>query len=636
MNVTAFHKLVDSMHDAVFVVGKPERTIVYANQAAADTFGYRLDELIGQPTQMLHVDADHARQFHELSTAQLSKGPHFQGEFRMRRRSGEVFPTLHSVSLFEDDHGDPCAVSVVRDISVLVDQRETIRESETRLRQLAENLREVFWITSPDKSVLEYVSPAYESVFGRSAEELYKNPYSFLDSVVTKDRERVEHAVLRQAEGDYDIQYQIRRGDGEVRWIHDQCVPVRDEHGEVYRLVGVAEDITRLKRQEMALRQAQKMEAVGRLTGGIAHDFNNMLTVILGNTELLREQLHGQPKETRELVDRVLSAGQRAANLTGRLMTFSRVSPFECVQVDVNAAIGETRSLLDKTLGDNVEILLELDPNLWPVCCDRSQFEASLVNIAINARDAMPDGGRLVIRTINKSLGADNTIKPLTLGPGDYVLIEVEDNGIGIAPEAIGRVFEPFFTTKEVGKGTGLGLSMVFGIMQEFGGTIEVDSTPGEGSCFRIFLPRHAEQGGDAEKEQSSSASERGTLLVVDDEPMLLNLLGRQLRSLGYGTIEHSRAGPALAELERNRGIRMLISDIQLKSDMDGTQLASRARASRPDLPVLLTTGLGDSQHLLQVARSEGFRVLSKPFSGQALESALSDTLQPSPSQPKA
>ena len=636
MNVTAFHKLVDSMHDAVFVVGKPERTIVYANQAAADTFGYRLDELIGQPTQMLHVDADHARQFHELSTAQLSKGPHFQGEFRMRRRSGEVFPTLHSVSLFEDDHGNPCAVSVVRDISVLVDQRETIRESETRLRQLAENLREVFWITNPDKSVLEYVSPAYESVFGHRAEDLYKNPFSFFDCIVAEDRERVERAVKRQAEGDYDIQYQIRRPDGEVRWIHDQCVPLRNEQGEVYRLVGVAEDITQLKRHEMALRQAQKMEAVGRLTGGIAHDFNNMLTVILGNTELLQEQLTGQSKETRDLIDRVLSAGRRAADLTGRLMTFSRVSPFENVPVDVNAAIGEIRSLLDKTLGDNVNILLDLDRNLWPVCCDLSQLEASLVNLAINARDAMPDGGRLVIRTFNKHLGAGDTSKPVTLSAGDYVLIEIEDNGVGIAPEAIGRIFEPFFTTKEVGKGTGLGLSMVFGIMQEFGGTIEANSTPGAGSCFQIFLPRHDEQSADAESARPSAGSERGTLLVVDDEPMLLNLLGRQLRSLGYGTIEHTRAGPALAELERNHGIRMLIADIELRGEMDGTQLATRARSCRPDLPVLLITGLGDSQHRLQVAGLEGFRVLSKPFSGQALRSALSETLQPDQSQRKA
>lgn len=488
MNRDAFEKLVDSLADAVFVVGLPEREITYSNAAARRMFGWSANELLNASTEILHVDAEHFGTFHSETHPVLMSGEPYQGEFEMRRKDGDVFPTRHSVSMFEDDQGKRFAVSVIRDLSVDRQREQLIRQDEARFRVIEEHLRKVFWITNAEKTRMEYVSPGYEDLWGRSVEDLYGQPTAFLDAVVPEDRPRIHEEIQHQADGGYDVEYQIQRPDGSRRWIWDRAVPVRNQQGELELIVGIAEDITAIKAREAELAQAKKMEAVGRLTGGIAHDFNNLLTVIAGNAELLVEE-HGED----ELVKEILYAGRRAGELTGQLMSFSRQRPFRRERVDVNAMILELTAFLRRTLGEDVTLELDLADDLWAISTDRAQLEASLINLAINARDAMPTGGQLSVHTHNQTWRCQEGDHPTNLAAGDYVVVRVRDSGVGMAPDVVDRVFEPFFTTKTVGKGTGLGLATVFGFATDSGGRIEVASDLGHGSTFTLFLPRALE-----------------------------------------------------------------------------------------------------------------------------------------------
>lgn len=485
MNRDAFQNLVNSLADAVFVLSLPGRTITYSNPAAHEMFGWSSEELLGASTEILHIDAAHFDAFQRATHPVVAAGRPYRGEFEMRRRNGDAFPTRHSISLFEDDQGERFAVSVIRDISSEHLQEELVRQDQARFRVIEEHLRKVFWISSPDKSRMEYISPGYADLWGRSVEDLYRNPTGFLDAIVAKDRPRILDQIQRQADGGYDVEYQIERPDGSRRWIWDRAVPVRDQQGEVERIVGIAEDITAIKQRESELVQARKMEAVGRLTGGIAHDFNNMLTVIVGNAELLVEE-----QGSNELVEEVLYAGRRASELTGQLLSFSRQRPLRMETIEVNALIRHLTSFLRRTLGADVTLELDLADALWPITTDRTQFEASLVNLAINARDAMPAGGQLFVHTHNLNARGLESARPGSLAPGDYVVVRIRDTGIGMATDVVDKIFEPFFTTKEVGKGTGLGLATVFGFATDAGGHIDVTSEVGKGSTFTLFLPR--------------------------------------------------------------------------------------------------------------------------------------------------
>jgi two-component system, cell cycle sensor histidine kinase and response regulator CckA len=485
---TTFRGLVEHLPDAVFLVRLPERTIFYVNPAAVRIFGYPAAQLIGSNTENLHASAAHFEEFHQRSKS-VSPDQPYLGEFEMRRSNGEVFPTSHLVEIFSDESDRHFVVSVVRDESESKRMERELRESETRLRQIAENLREVLWITDAEKRTMIYVSPAYEQVWGRPVSELYQSPDSFLDSVHPDDRSQVAAKVARQAVDEYDVQYRIVRPDGQVRWIWDRAVPLRDDEGRVTRIVGIADDITVLRQREEELRQAQKMDAIGQLTGGIAHDFNNLLTVILGRAEMLASTV-GEDSPLHEELEAIVQASERAALLTRRLLAFSRRQRLHSERVDLNTLIGDTIQLLARTLGNHIAISKQPAENLWPVEIDREQFETSLLNLAINARDAMPDGGELRFTTANVSIDAGSALPAADLEPGDYVQLTVEDTGPGMPGEIAARAFEPFFTTKEPGKGTGLGLSMVYGFVKQSGGVIQLDTAPGKGTRFGIYLPR--------------------------------------------------------------------------------------------------------------------------------------------------
>ncbi len=375
-----------------------------------------------------------------------------------------------------------------------------LRESEEKFRQLAENINEVFWMTNPAKHEMLYVSPAYEKIWGRSCDGLYQSPRSWLEAIHPEDRPCVlEAAAAEQERGDYDETYRIVRPDGTMRWIRDRAFPVRNAAGEIYRIVGTAEDITERKAAEQHYRQAQKMEGLGLLAGGVAHDFNNILMIIQGNLELVLTTERNLCRKTKEYLTDIAHAAERAATLTRQLLTFSRNDAMQMQLLDLNNLTVSFAKMLQRLIGKHIRMQLNMAPTPPAIKADPGMIEQVLMNLAVNARDAMPNGGQLVIGTEVVMIDQSQARLDPRKRPGQFACLSVRDTGAGIAPENLPRIFDPFFTTKGVGEGTGLGLATVFGVTEQHGGWVEVASEVGVGTTFRVFLPLCA-AGGTAEK----------------------------------------------------------------------------------------------------------------------------------------
>ncbi|HXZ00035.1 MAG TPA: ATP-binding protein [Stellaceae bacterium] len=431
---------------------------------------------------------------------------------------------------------------------------------------------------------------------------------------------------LKASRGRGVIEYRILRADGEVRIANVEAQPVADDAGKVFKIAGTLRDVTEQRLVERQLVQAQKMEAIGTLTGGMAHDFNNLLGVIIGNLDLLHEQRRGD-RENDELVREALDAATRGAELTRGLLAFARRQPLQPRRIDINEVATAITKLLRRTLGERIEVTLDLAADLWPVVADPVQLETALANLATNARDAMPAGGRLTIATRNRQVDADYAAQCPDVAAGDYALIEVSDTGSGIPPETVGRIFEPFFTTKERGRGTGLGLAMVFGYMKQSGGHVNVYSEVGIGTTFRLFLPR---ADGAAERGETPAAAEpplgRGeTVLIVEDNAALRRIAVRQLTQLGYGVVEADNARAAIAALERVPEIAVLFTDVVMPGEMDGIELARMAVSLWPDIGVVLTSGFPGTKIDSDAVRAT--RLLSKPYRKEELARALRDAI---------
>lgn len=385
-------------------------------------------------------------------------------------------------------------------------------------------------------------------------------------------------------------------------------------------------EISERKQAEAQLVQAQKMEVVGNLTGGMAHDFNNLLGVIVGNLDLLLERVYRDP-EGDALARDALDAALRGADLTRRLLAFARRQPLQPQRIDVNEHVDGISKLLARTLGEEIEIVLALGKGVWPVEADPSQLEASLTNLATNARDAMPKGGRLLITTNNRTLDADYAALHSDVRPGDYAMIEVSDTGFGMPPETLSRVFEPFFTTKGQGKGTGLGLSMVFGFMKQSGGHINVYSEVGVGTTFRLYLPRVADGAKEAAAAPAPSfdPGKNERVLVVEDNEALRRVVVRQLNELGYRTFDVENAQAALKVLETDP-VDLLFTDVVMAGGMSGYELAATARVRWPALKAVLTSGF-PGENFSGNGDAVKIRLLSKPYRKEDLGRTIRNTL---------
>ena len=523
---------------------------------------------------------------------------------------------------------------VVTDITARKQAEEAQRASEERFRELAENIREVFWMTDPAKNEIHYVSPAYEKIWGRSCDSAYAEPRAWLDAIHPDDRPRVlQAAKTRQARGDYDETYRIVRPDGTERWIHDRAFPVRDARGRVLRIVGTAEDVTEQRRLEEQFRQVQKMEAIGQLAGGVAHDFNNLLAAILGNVELALADIDaGHP--TRKSLEEIERASQRAKQLVQQILTFSRQQPQERRILALGPLVEEAATFLRATIPSTVDLVVSIDPDAPPVLADPTQIHQVLVNLGTNAWNALEDRtGRIDIQLTSVTLDADAVGELAGLRPGRFTCLVVRDTGRGMDAATRARVFDPFFTTKEVGKGTGLGLSVVHGIVQEHDGAISLTSEPEQGATFKVYFP--AASGLIAEAVAASPASPSHghgqQILYLDDEEPLVVLATRMLERLGYRVTGFTSAAKALEAFRQDpHRFDVVVTDMNMPG-ASGVQVADDLLKLRPDIPVLLSSG-HVTEALRERARAAGIReVLYKPSSmrefGEAISSAVTAAL---------
>ncbi|MBS0297084.1 MAG: response regulator [Proteobacteria bacterium] len=391
----------------------------------------------------------------------------------------------------------------------------------------------------------------------------------------------------------------------------------------------VATEVAERAKAEDALRQAQKMEAVGQLTGGVAHDFNNLLTVIIGGLDTIRRAKPGDDARIRRAVDMALQGAQRAASLTGRLLAFSRRQPLEPKPIDLNVLVRDMTELLHRTLGETTELEGVLTPRLWTIEADQNQLESALLNLAVNARDAMPGGGKLTIETSNTVLDENYAAIDTEVIPGQYVVICVSDTGAGMSEEVVSRVFEPFFTTKEVGRGTGLGLSMVYGFVKQSGGHVSIYSEPGHGTTVRLYFPRYRGDAltreGEAER-LAPQGSEGEVVLVVEDNDDVRAYSVMILKELGYRVVEAAQADAALAILKSDQQVDLLFTDVVLPG-ASGRVLADQAVELRPGLKVLFTTGYSRNAIVHHGRLDPGVQLVSKPFTFEQLASRVRDVL---------
>ena len=466
-------------------------------------------------------------------------------------------------------------------------------------------------VSPSSKTILGY-DPA--ELAGRSAREiLYPED---LESTRLEMRQARYGATMRN----FECRYVHKGGHVVALW----WAGIWSEAEHQYFFIG--RDVTEQRRSEERIRQAQKMEAIGNLTGGMAHDFNNVLGVIIGNLDLAATLVSG---EAGELIKDSLEAAVSGAELTRRLLAFVRRQPLRPTRVPVNDLVTGIVRLLRRTLGEDIEIALDLDPTLAPIVADAAQLEAAITNLATNARDAMPNGGKLSITTGNRELDGDYADKNIEVTPGAYAVIEVTDTGSGMLPEVVEHIFEPFYTTKAPGRGTGLGLSMVFGFLKQSGGHISVYSEPGVGTTFRLYFP-HADAPAEPAAKQPDAAPRSGsgeTVLAVEDNPALLRTVLRQLRQLGYRALEADGPPAALAVLASEK-VDLLFTDVVMPGGMDGLALAKQAIERRPGLRVILTSGFPGAKVDDQLgAFPDSVRLLSKPYRGSDLARLLREAL---------
>jgi two-component system, cell cycle sensor histidine kinase and response regulator CckA len=503
--------------------------------------------------------------------------------------------------------------------------RRQLSEQEQMFRLITENAEDLITVVDREGKRL-YDSPGYAKL-GYSTKDRGREP--FPEQIHPDDREALIAARVETFETGVGprVEYRFRRTDGEWRTLESTRSPVRNHRGEIEKVVIVSRDISErkqaeelLRRRDEQLRQSQKMEAVGRLSGGIAHDFNNLLGVIIGYSESIEQQLApGDP--LRKSAEEIRKAGERAASLTHQLLAFSRQRVMQPQILDLNALVTDMGDMLKRLIGMHIELTTNLATELDRVKAEQSQIEQVIVNLVVNARDAMPEGGKLLIETSNFNVNENFASSFPFLQPGPYVLLTVTDTGIGMDDNTRRHIFEPFFTTKGPGKGTGLGLATVYGVVKQSGGSVVVDSEPGKGSTFKIFLPQTQESAVTPAPDESAAKGSMGagTILLVEDEEALLNLAAERLTECGY-TVMPARDGIHALEVARSfhGTIHLLLTDIMMPR-MGGLSLARSLSELRPGIRVVFMTGHAERDASYREALRSGAESIQKPFSHEQL-----------------
>lgn len=635
-NLARYRALLETAVAAVVTIDATG-IINSVNPVTTTMFGYSAEELIGQNVQIL-MPASYAAEHDGYIANYLQTGTKriigIGREVTARRKDGSQFPIHLAVSSFIAN-GEQQFAGIITDLSERRRVEEKLSASEERLHATLELAKIGLWHWDPETGTTIEIDPPYARMMGLPDNKQTLSTPEFIAMVHPDDRKRVKQAVAAaQAGGRYLVEYRVQMPDGSVRWLLDKgdYNPLGPSGRRFMR--GATIDITERKVMEEALKEgerrlvhAQKLEAVGQLAGGIAHDFNNLLTVVIGNLELLEEQI--EDERLRGTLRQVQDAATSGADLAQRLLGFSRQLPLDPQIVDTNELVLRTCELLRRTLGEHVNLSTALSTQLWKVRADPAQIESALTNLAINARDAMPNGGRLIVETRNVHVAADQTGDGLDLQPGDYVTLSVSDTGQGIPQEVRERVFEPFFTTKPKGRGTGLGLAMIYGFAKQSGGHVVLDSVVGKGTVVKLYLPR-TQLAGSASIAPESARQDRDVasalILLVEDDALVRELNLKRLRQLGHEVVEAETGAKAL-ELIRG-GLRpdLVFSDMVMPGGVSGRDLLVEVKAIDPTIRFLLTSGY--SEELTGGGSSrESTMILKKPYRLKELAEALRKAL---------
>ncbi len=505
--------------------------------------------------------------------------------------------------------------------------RRQITAREELFELISENAADMMAVVNADGTRV-YNSPSYERLLGYSPEEL-RGSVGF-EQIHPDDRPKVIEAAEQAKRSGHGrrVEYRMRHKDGGWVSLESTASAVRDSKGQVQKLVIVNRDITERKQLEQQLQMAQKVEAIGRLSGGIAHDFNNILGVIIGYTEALQKRM---PPENafRDAIDEIQRAAKRAASLTQQLLAFSRKQVLEPKILDLNAVVREMEKMLGSLLGEHIELVLTPSDSLGMVKADRTQLEQVILNLSVNARDAMAEGGKLTIETSKVEMDEANPARPAYMLPGTYVLLKVTDTGCGMTREVQAHIFEPFFTTKAKGQGTGLGLATVYGVVKQSGGYILVNSEPGKGAAFEVYLPSieaSAEIANEPPAVVKRPRKTDATVLLVEDEASLRKLTRDVLQENGYTVLEAADASQALAIAKRSVGIDLLLTDVVMPG-LSGRALADAFAISHPDTRVLFMSGYADREIAKPGALDPETAILHKPFTRDDLIRRVEEAL---------
>jgi PAS domain S-box-containing protein len=603
-----FSSVVESSNDAI-ITKALNGTITGWNPAAARLFGYDEQEAVGEHIAL--IVPPHRRDEIDQILDQARQGKRVEHFETVRvHKDGRNVDVSISVSPLRSAAGEIIgAAKIVRDMTESKRTQSALsRETEERQR-IFETSQDLILVTDSMGNFVQ-VSPSVVHILGYAPEEMMG--HSAVDFIHPDDldstRQEMRAARRGQQVRNFEARYPHRDSHiVSLNWMGSWSEPVQ-------RHFFIGRDLTDKRAAEAQMRQAQKMDAIGQLTGGVAHDFNNILTVITGTIGILAEAVEDKPEmvSIAKLID---DAAERGAQLTKHLLAFARKQPLQPVEIDINSLIVEAAKLLHPTLGEQIEISPRLSKEAWPTLVDPNQLTTAVLNLALNARDAMPKGGKLVLETSNVHLDEDYASMNSEVAAGDYVMIAVSDTGTGIPASLIEKVFDPFFTTKEVGKGTGLGLSMVFGFVKQSGGHIKIYSEEGHGTTVKIYLPRSTGQGQAAGGTQASAEVVGGdeTVLIVEDDSLVRKYVMAQVASLGYATLEATTAAEALKIIDGAR-VDLLFTDVIMPGGMNGRQLVDEALKRRPKLKTLFTSGYTENAILHHGRLDEGVLLLAKPY----------------------
>jgi len=589
--------------------------ITYISKNVETLTGFTPEQLINYKRFWIdHVHPDDAPRM-TAKLAELASRGYQENEYRWRAADGSYRWIYDFSRVIENGDGGNRVVGMCQDITERREADSALRASEARLRAIASAVPDLIMVLDEDGRYVEILT--------RRQELLYADPQElrgkFVSDVFSPEKTQyfLDHIAKTLSSGKpQSLEYDLYISAVGQRWFEARMAPIEVQAAAKPAVVLVARDITQRKAAEEQLRQAQKMEAIGHLTGGVAHDFNNLLAIVMGNLELLDEDLTPN-SGLRDLVRRALAAANRGAVLTQRLLAFSRQQPLQARPTDLNKLVAGMIDLLRRTLGETIQIQMLLAGDLWRILIDPAQFENAVLNLALNARDAMPQGGRLVLKTANCRLDESYAAVHEAAKPGDYVMLMVSDTGVGMTKPVLERAVEPFFTTKEVGKGSGLGLSMVYGLVKQSGGHVMLDSEVDRGTTVTVYLPQTVSEQeilletSTAEPLQTGRAE---TILVVEDDASVRQLAVSMLKSLGYATIEAWNARGALQLLDEQPQVALLFTDVVLPGGMNGAELAREAQQRRPELKVLFTSGYTESALVNDGRLEEGVELLPKPY----------------------